>query len=61
MAIRRLRATDATLAAGPAAALATWGLHASLDWDWELPALTLVAVSLAGLVLTRTFTLTGTH
>jgi hypothetical protein len=33
-------------AAGAAAALATWALHAALDWDWEMPALTLVAVVL---------------
>jgi hypothetical protein len=37
--------------AGPAAAGATaggaaWALHAGLDWDWEMPALTLVAVVL---------------
>ena len=38
--------------AGPAAALAAWALHAGVDWDWELPALTLVAIVLAGLVLT---------
>jgi O-antigen ligase len=34
------------------AALATWALHAGLDWDWELPGISLVAVVLAGLVLT---------
>ncbi len=38
--------------AGPAAALAAWALHAGADWDWELPALSLVAIVLAGLVLT---------
>jgi hypothetical protein len=35
-----------------AAALAVWALHAAIDWDWEMPALTLVAIVLAGLVLT---------
>jgi hypothetical protein len=39
-------------AAGATAALAAWALHAGVDWDWELPALTLVALVLAGLVLT---------
>ena len=34
---------DPALAAGPAAALAAFGFHAGLDWDWEMPALTLVA------------------
>lgn len=44
---------DPALAAGPAAALVTFALHAGIDWDWELPALTLVAVTLAGLLLSR--------
>jgi hypothetical protein len=35
-----------------AAALAVWALHAAVDWDWEMPALTLVAIVLAGFVLT---------
>jgi len=29
------------------AACAAWALHAGLDWDWEMPALTLVALLLA--------------
>ena len=33
-------------AAGAAAGLAAWALHAGLDWDWEMPALTLVAIVL---------------
>jgi hypothetical protein len=44
---------DRVLAAGPAAAGLTWLLHAGLDWDWQMPALTLVAVGLAGLLLCR--------
>ena len=43
--------SDRALAAGPAAAALTWALHAGLDWDWEMPAVTLVAVALAGLLL----------
>ncbi len=43
---------NAALAAGPAAVVATWFVHASIDWDWEMPALTLVAVACAGLLLT---------
>jgi hypothetical protein len=43
--------TDAALAAGPAAVVATWFVHASIDWDWEMPALTLVAVACAGMLL----------
>jgi hypothetical protein len=34
-------------AAGAIAALVTYAVHAGLDWDWELPALTLVALVLA--------------
>jgi O-antigen ligase len=44
-AARRARAPAAT------AALAAWAVHAGVDWDWELPALTLVAVLLAGRVI----------
>ncbi len=39
------------LAAGPVAALVAWALHAGLDWDWEMPAVTLIAVLLAGLLV----------
>jgi hypothetical protein len=42
---------DAALAAGPAAVVATWFVHATVDWDWEMPALTLVAVGCAGALL----------
>jgi O-Antigen ligase len=34
-------------ATGVAAALAAWAVHAGLDWDWEMPALTLMALLLA--------------
>jgi hypothetical protein len=42
---------DAVRVAGPAAALAAYVFHASIDWDWEMPALTLVGVALAGALL----------
>jgi hypothetical protein len=48
---RRLYRRDAALAAGAAAALVTWAVHAGLDWDWEMPALTLIAIVLAGAVI----------
>jgi hypothetical protein len=38
-------------AAAPIAGLTVWLAHSALDWDWEMPALTLVAVILAGLLL----------
>ena len=41
-------------AAGSVAALAAFALHAGIDWDWELPALTLVALALAaGLIASQ--------
>ena len=41
------------LAAGAAAALVVWFLHASIDWDWEMPAVTLPALVLTGLLITQ--------
>jgi O-antigen ligase len=34
-------------ATGLAAGLAAWAFHAGLDWDWEMPAVTLPALTLA--------------
>ncbi len=42
---------DPALVAGPASALAVWTLHSAIDWDWEMPALTLIAVILAGVLV----------
>jgi hypothetical protein len=39
------------LAAGPAAACVTYVAHSPLDWDWQMPAVTLIAIVLAGLLL----------
>lgn len=50
---RRLALGDAALAAGPCAALAALALHAGIDWDWELPAVALVALLLAGAAIAR--------
>jgi O-antigen ligase/polysaccharide polymerase Wzy-like membrane protein len=44
---------DAALVAGPLAALTVWAFHSAIDWDWEMPGLTLVAVVLAGAVLAQ--------
>ncbi len=49
-ALRGLR-TRPALAAGPAAALVVWFLHASIDWDWQLPAVSLPAIALAGALI----------
>ena len=48
VAVTRACARDPAAAAGPAAALLVWAVHAGLDWDWEMPALTGVALLLAG-------------
>jgi hypothetical protein len=39
---------EPALAAGPIAALVVFAAHAGIDWDWEMPALTMVALALAG-------------
>jgi O-antigen ligase len=48
---RRALRAHAPAAAGPAAGLLVWFLHASLDWDWQLPAVTLPAIVLAGALI----------
>jgi O-antigen ligase len=39
------------VAAGPTAGLVTYLIHAPLDWDWQMPAVTLLAMVLAGTVI----------
>ena len=51
VAARRGLALDRAGAAGLIAGLVTWLAHQPLDWDWEMPALTLVAMALAGGIL----------
>jgi O-Antigen ligase len=48
---RALRSPLAPAVAGPIAALVTYLAHSPLDWDWQMPAVTLIAVTLAGVVL----------
>ena len=48
-AVRALR--SAVPPAAAIAALVTYLIHSPLDWDWQMPALTLVAILLAGKVL----------
>ncbi|HZE04839.1 MAG TPA: hypothetical protein VE127_06435, partial [Solirubrobacteraceae bacterium] len=51
-AARALRGpATAAAAAGPVAALVVYLVHSPLDWDWQMPAVTLVAVVLAGALL----------
>jgi O-antigen ligase len=39
---------DAAMAAGPIAACCAWLVHAGLDWDWEMPGVSLLALVLSG-------------
>lgn len=39
------------VAAGPIAGIVVYGAHAPLDWDWQMPAVTLVAIALAGALI----------
>ena len=48
---RALRARHRARRPGPAAALLVWFLHASIDWDWQLPAVSLPAIVLAGALI----------
>jgi O-Antigen ligase len=48
MAARAAQRADPGLSAGWCAALVVWLLHASIDWDFQLPAVTLPAVALVG-------------
>ena len=48
---RRALRQGAPVAAGACAVCVAWLLHASIDWDWQLPAVTLPAIVLAGALL----------
>jgi hypothetical protein len=48
---RRALLSDPAPACGAVAALAVWALHSAIDWDWEMPAVTLVAIVLAGALI----------
>ena len=39
-------------AAGPAAVVVAWSVHAGIDWHWEMPAVTLVALACAARLVT---------
>jgi hypothetical protein len=51
VAARRALLHHRAVAAGPVAALVVWFLHASIDWDWQMPAVTMPALVLAGLLI----------
>jgi hypothetical protein len=44
---------DPVLCAGLIAALVAWTLHSAIDWDWEMPALTLLAIITGGTLVAQ--------
>jgi O-antigen ligase len=50
MAARRALAVDRAAAAGPIAVLVAWFAHSLIDWDWQMPAVSLIAFGMAGLL-----------
>jgi O-antigen ligase len=51
LAARDARRVAPVLAGGPIAGLVVYLAHSPLDWDWEMPAVTLIALVLAGAVI----------
>jgi O-antigen ligase len=49
----RARGPDRGLYAAAFAAIFAWAVHAGIDWDWEMPAVTLWVFALAGVALAR--------
>jgi O-antigen ligase len=49
--VSRCRGRDRALYAAVLAAAVAWALHASVDWDWEMPVVTLWLFALAGTAL----------
>ena len=49
----RIRGPDRGLYAALFAATLAWAIHQAFDWDWQMPAVTLGVVILAGLALAR--------
>jgi O-antigen ligase len=49
----RIRGPDRGIYAALSAVALAWALHGALDWDWQMPAVTLPVFVLAGLALAR--------
>jgi hypothetical protein len=49
----RIRGPDRALYAALFAVTLAWAIHQALDWDWQMPAVTLGVLMLAGLALAR--------
>jgi O-antigen ligase len=50
---RRVRGEERHVYAAVLAVATVWSIHAGLDWDWEMPAVTLWLFALAGLGLSK--------
>jgi O-Antigen ligase len=51
VAARRALRRHPALAPGACVGVTVWSVHAAIDWDWQLPAVTLPAVVMAGLLV----------
>jgi O-antigen ligase len=49
----RVRGRQRTLYGALLAVAVVWGLHAGVDWDWEMPVVTISIFAIAGLALSR--------
>jgi hypothetical protein len=52
----RVRGPSRGVAAGLLGAALTWVLHAGIDWDWEMPAVTVWFFAIGGLAVARRVT-----
>jgi hypothetical protein len=51
--LARARGPDRPIYAAVFAVMLAWVIHAGVDWDWQMPVVTIVVFSLAGFVLAR--------
>jgi hypothetical protein len=51
--VTTVRRRGEPISAMAGAAFAVFAVHAGLDWDWEMPVVTLAALGCAGVALTR--------
>jgi O-antigen ligase len=50
LAAHRALVVDRAAAAAPIAVLVAWFAHSLIDWDWQMPAVSLIAFAMAGLL-----------
>ena len=51
--LARARGPDRPIYAAVFAVMLAWAIHAGVDWDWQMPVVTIVFFSLGGFVLAR--------